>query len=80
MPPDSNDEPPRWRMIEATNGYDADNSWFREPPPVPNGLSSRSRGGRMTHALARPLSVFSSAQRRRRHTVEPAGAWTRTGE
>ena len=78
MPPTaSDDEPARWRMIEATNGYDVDNSWFREP--VPKGVPSRSRGGRLAHALGHPLSALSGAQRRRRRTLESAGARTRTG-
>lgn len=81
MAPNScDDEPARWRMVEATNGYDVDNSWYRELRPVPKNLPSRSRTARLAQALARRLSAFGGAQRSRRHTVEPAGAWTRTGE
>lgn len=79
MPPrNSDDEPARWRMIEATNGYDVDNSWFREP--VSLRVPSRRRGGRLAHALTRPLSALSGGQRFRRRPVDPAGAWVRTSE
>ena len=64
MAPNScDDEPARWRMVEATNGYDVDNSWYRELRPVPENLPSRSRTARLAQALARRLSAFGGAQR-----------------
>ena len=77
----SNDEPARWRMIEATNGYDVDNSWYREPRAEPTGMPSRTRGARLVHVFARPLSALTAAQRvRRKGPIEPTGAWIRIRE
>jgi len=68
MTPNQNmDVPARWRLIEATNGYDVDNNMYREPPAVvPPGLQARSRNVRPGEAVLRLLSAMSAAQRRRR--------------
>lgn len=60
------DGPARWKLIEATNGYDLDNSLYQNPGPVPRGQPPRSRSGRPGLAVARFLSALSAAQRRRR--------------
>lgn len=76
----SNDEPARWRMIEATNGYDVDSSWYWEPRSEPTGMP-RTRGARLAHVFVRPLSALTPAQRiHRKRPVEPTGAWTRMSE
>lgn len=55
MPPnDTDNEPARWRMIEATNGYDADNGWFQDRVPVVRDPSRRHRS-RFGDAVARRL-------------------------
>jgi hypothetical protein len=74
-PNDSIEGPARWKLIEATNGYDLDNSLYQNPGPVPRGQPPRSRSGRPGLAVARFLSALSAAQRRRRkRPVGPAGA------
>ena len=66
MPNQNMDVPARWRLIEATNGYDVDNNVYREPPAVPRGMPARSRNVRPGEAVLRFLSAMSVAQRRRR--------------
>ena len=71
----SSDGPARWKLIEATNGYDVDNGWYQDPRPA---ASVRPPGGRGVHpglALARFLLSLPAAQRRRRkRPVGRAGA------
>ena len=65
-PNQRSDTPARWRLIEATNGYDVDNGLLQIPAPVPPGpASSRSRSVRPGQTLGRFLSAVSAAQRRR---------------
>ena len=73
----SSDGPARWKLIEATNGYDVDNSWYQDPRPV---AFDRPHGGRGVHPglnLARFLLSLPAAQRRRRQ--RPVGHTGATG-
>ena len=65
------DGPARWKLIEATNGYDVDNSSYQVPTPVPPGLPARSRSVRPGQAIGRLLLALSAAHRRRRE--QPVG-------
>ncbi len=66
----SNDQPARWRMIEATNGYDVDNTWDWEPRSAPTGTPSATRGPSLAKVLGRPRSALTAKQRiRRKSTV-----------
>jgi len=73
-PNHSIDGPARWKLIEATNGYDVDSGLLRTPVPVPLGLPPRSRSVRTGQALRRFLSAVSAAQRRRKRPVGHAAA------
>ena len=66
MPNQNIDVPARWKLIEATNGYDVDSGLYRELPPVSPGMPARSRSVRPAEALGRFLSALSAVHRRRR--------------
>jgi hypothetical protein len=64
MPPHhGNDEPARWRMVEATNGYDVDNGWFQDPPPVLLAPSAQHRSRRFGQAVGRRLLALHQRTR-----------------
>lgn len=69
------DRPARWKLTEATNGYDVDNSPYQDPRAIHRVLPPRSRSVRPGQALGRFLSALSATQRRRRkRRVGNAGA------
>ena len=65
-PNQSTGGPARWKLIEATNGYDVDNSLYQDTRPVPPGLPPGGRSVRPGQALGRFMSALSAAHRRRR--------------
>lgn len=76
MPPNQRiDGPARWKLIEATNGYDIDNSMNRNQAPFVPGPPPHTRAVRSGHILGRFRSALSVAQRRRqKRRIGPAGA------
>jgi len=66
-PNDSIEGPARWKLIEATNGYDLDNSLYQNPGPVPPGPATaepqRTPGtGRRAIPVGTVRGTASSAQ------------------
>ena len=67
------DEPARWKLVEATNGYDSDKMMYHDLRPVSPGPPPRNRSARPGQALTRFLSALA-ARRRRKQPVGHAGA------
>ena len=74
-PRQSLEAPARWKLIEATNGYDVDSGLLQMPEGVPPKLPPYSRSGRPGQTIGRFLLVVSAARRRRRHPD-----WTRRSD